>query len=53
MYDADTSGLRIVVSSKPSSYNLVGRINDGSNRHVSIVIGRTDEISLSTRTGVR
>jgi integrase len=48
VYDADVSGLRIVVGSKSSSYKLVGRINDGSDRYVSIVIGRTDEISLKT-----
>lgn len=46
IYDADTSGLRIVVGSKSSSYKLVGRINDGSDRYISVVIGRTDEISL-------
>ncbi len=48
VYDADVSGLRIVVGSKSSSYKLVGRINDGSDRYVSIVIGRTDEVSLRT-----
>lgn len=48
IYDADTSGLRIVVGSKSSSYKLVGRINDGSNRYVSIIVGRTDEMSLRT-----
>lgn len=42
VYDADVSGLRIVVGSKSSSFKLVGRINDGSNRYVSIIIGRTD-----------
>lgn len=48
IYDADTSGLRIVVGSKSSSYKLVGRINDGSDRYISVVIGRIDEISLKT-----
>ena len=48
VYDADVSGLRIVVGSKSSSYKLVGRINDGSDRYVSIIIGRTDEVSLRT-----
>ncbi|WP_027486561.1 tyrosine-type recombinase/integrase [Allorhizobium undicola] len=48
VYDADVSGLRIVVGSKSSSFKLVGRINDGSNRYVSIIIGRTDEVSLKT-----
>lgn len=48
VYDENVSGLRIVVGSKSASYKLVGRINDGSNRYVSIVIGRTDEVSLNT-----
>ncbi|MCA3186275.1 MAG: integrase family protein [Methylobacterium sp.] len=48
LYDADLSGLRIIVGSKSSSYKLVGRINDGSDRYVSIIIGRTDEVSLKT-----
>ena len=48
VYDADVSGLRIVVGSRSSSYKLVGRINDGSDRYVSIIIGRTDEVSLKT-----
>jgi Arm DNA-binding domain len=48
LYDADVPGLRIVVGSKSSSYKLVGRINDGSDRYVSIIVGRTDEVSLKT-----
>jgi integrase len=48
VYDAEVSGLRIVVGSKSASYKLVGRINDGSDRYVSIIIGRTDEVSLKT-----
>lgn len=48
VYDADVSGLRIVVGSRSSSYKLVGRISDGSDRYISIVIGRTDEVSLKT-----
>lgn len=48
IYDTEMAGLRIVVGSKSSSYKLVGRINDGSGRYVSIVIGRTDEVSLRT-----
>ncbi|KQV34249.1 MULTISPECIES: tyrosine-type recombinase/integrase [unclassified Rhizobium] len=46
VYDADVSGLRIAVGSKSCSYKLVGRINDGSDRYISIIIGRTDEVSL-------
>lgn len=48
LYDNDVAGLRIVVGSRSSSYKLVGRINDGSNRYISIVIGRVDEVSLRT-----
>ena len=48
VYDEDLTGLRIVVGSKSASYKLVGRINDGSDRYVSIIIGRTDEVSLKT-----
>ena len=48
VYDEDVSGLRIVVGSKSASYKLVGRINDGSDKYVSIIIGRTDEVSLRT-----
>ncbi len=48
LYDADLAGLRIVVGSKSSSYKLVGRITDGPARYVSIIIGRTAEISLKT-----
>ncbi|WP_192924563.1 tyrosine-type recombinase/integrase [Sinorhizobium meliloti] len=48
IYDTETAGLRIVVGSKSASYKLVGRINDGSGRYVSLIIGRTDEVSLRT-----
>ncbi len=48
IYDDEVSGLRIVVGSKSSSYKLVGRINDGSDRYISIIVGRTDELSLRT-----
>lgn len=48
VYDEDVAGLRIVVGSKSASYKLVGRINDGSDRYVSIIVGRTDEVSLKT-----
>ena len=46
VYDEDVAGLRIVVGSKSASYKLVGRINDRSNRYVSLIVGRTDEVSL-------
>jgi integrase len=48
IYDADVSGLRIVVGKKSASYKLVGRINDGTDRYVSVVIGRTNEVSLKS-----
>ena len=44
VYDEDVAGLRIVVGSKSASYKLVGRINDGSDRYVSIMVGRTDAV---------
>lgn len=46
VYDAEVSGLRLVVGRKSCSYKLMGRINDGTGRYVSIVIGRSDEIAL-------
>lgn len=46
VYDAAVPGLRIVVGGRSASYKLVGRINDGSERYVSIIVGRTDELPL-------
>ncbi|MFM9847087.1 MAG: tyrosine-type recombinase/integrase [Hyphomicrobiaceae bacterium] len=46
VYDAEVPGLRVVVGGRSASYKLVGRINDGSERYVSIIIGRTDELPL-------
>lgn len=48
IYDAEVPGLRVVVGKKSSSYKLVGRINDGTDRYVSIVIGRIEEVSLKS-----
>jgi len=48
LYDEEVSGLRVVVGKKGCSYKLVGRINDGSARYVSIIIGRVDDVSLRT-----
>ena len=48
LYDQDVSGLRIVVGSKSSSWKLMARINDGTARYVSIIIGRVNEVSLKT-----
>ena len=48
IYDAEVSGLRVVVGKRSASYKLVGRINDGTDRYVSLMIGRTDEVSLKS-----
>ncbi|WP_120501634.1 integrase family protein [Roseovarius sp. EL26] len=48
IYDASVSGLRIVIGKMSASYKLVGRINDGTDRYISLLIGRTDEVSLKT-----
>jgi integrase len=46
IYDSEAKGLRLVVGKRSVSYKHVGRINDGTDRYVSVIIGRTDEISL-------
>ena len=48
LYDAEVSGLRIVVGKRGCSYKFVGRINDGTDRYVSVVLGRTGDLSLRT-----
>jgi integrase len=48
LHDEQVSGLRLVVGKTSTSYKLVGRINDGSKRYVSLVLGRTDELSLKS-----
>ena len=48
LHDAEVSGLRLVVGKTSSSFKLVGRLNDGSKRYVSVILGRTDELSLKT-----
>ena len=48
IYDAEISGLRMVVGRKSSSWKLVGRINDGSGLYVTLTIGRVEEMSLKT-----
>lgn len=48
LHDDQVSGLRVIVGKTSCSYKLVGRVNDGSKRYVSIIIGRTDEVSLKT-----
>ena len=46
LYDAEVSGLRVVVGKRGCSYKFVGRINDGTDRYVSVTVGRTDDVSL-------
>lgn len=46
IYDSEAKGLRLVVGKHGLSYKHVGRINDGTDRYVSVMIGRTDELSL-------
>lgn len=48
IYDAEVSGLRLVVGRKSSSWKLVGRINDGSALYVTLTIGRVEEMTLKT-----
>ncbi len=48
VYDAEISGMRIVVGKKSASYKLMGRINDGTDRYISVIIGRTNEVSLKS-----
>ena len=46
LYDSEAKGLRLVVGKRSISYKHVFRINDGTDRYVSVMIGRTDEVSL-------
>jgi integrase len=46
IYDKEAKGLRLVIGKRGISYKHVGRINDGTDRYVSVMIGRTDEVSL-------
>ncbi|MFZ5962014.1 tyrosine-type recombinase/integrase [Thalassococcus sp. BH17M4-6] len=48
LYDAEVSGLRVVVGKRGCSYKFVGRINDGTDRYVSVVLGRTGDVALRT-----
>ena len=48
IYDAEVSGLRMVIGRKSSSWKLVGRINDGSGLYVTLTIGRVEEMSIKT-----
>ena len=46
LYDSEAKGMRLVIGKRGISYKHVGRINDGTDRYVSVMIGRTDEVSL-------
>lgn len=46
LYDSEVKGLRLVVGKRSCSYKLVGYLNNGSSTYVSLLIGRTDEISV-------
>jgi len=46
LYDAEAKGLRLVIGKRSCSWKYLGRINDGSGRYMTIVIGRSDEVSL-------
>lgn len=48
LHDAEVSGLRLICGKTSASFKLVGRINDGTKRYVSLTIGRADEVSLKT-----
>lgn len=48
LYDSEVGGLRLVVGKKSCSFKHVGRINDGTGRYVSVIVGRADEIALTT-----
>jgi len=48
LYDSEVAGLRLVVGKTSCSFEHVGRVNDGTGRYVSIIVGRSDEMSLTT-----
>lgn len=48
LYDSEVPGLRVVVGKTGCSFKFVGRINDGTDRYVSVSIGRTDDVGLRT-----
>lgn len=48
LYDAEVSSLRVVVGKRGFSYEFVGRINDGTDRYVLVVLGRTGDVALGT-----
>lgn len=46
LYDSELAGLRLVIGKKTATYKLVTSINDGSNRHVSLTVGRSNLLTL-------
>lgn len=46
IYDEQAKGLRIVVGKTGASWKFVSRINDGSGRYISVMLGKTNEVSL-------
>lgn len=46
LYDSEIAGLRLVVGKRSASFKLVTSINDGSNRHVSLTVGRSNLLTL-------
>ncbi|MEE4209009.1 MAG: hypothetical protein V2I43_07075 [Parvularcula sp.] len=48
LYDTEVRGFRVVVGRRSASYKLVTGISDGTGRVVSVMIGRTDEVSLKS-----
>lgn len=48
LYDSEVAGLRLVVGKTSCSFKHVGRVNDGTGRYVSIIVGRADEMNLTT-----
>ncbi|MEM1380761.1 MAG: tyrosine-type recombinase/integrase [Pseudomonadota bacterium] len=48
LYDTEVRGFRVVVGKRSASYKVVCGVNDGTKRTVSVMLGRTDEVSLKT-----
>jgi integrase len=48
VYDSEVPGLRLVVGSRSCSWKVVGRVNDGSGRYVSVSLGSSGDLSLKS-----
>lgn len=44
--DSEVAGLRIVVGKSSASWKLVGSINDGTNRGITLTLGRTNALTV-------